>query len=244
MYDNPTGLPDGEYISERLSHLIERTGPLTSLSQFWCDDPVNASHLSEEQRTNRRSALTTFYSGVETLIDYFLIRKLYEGDSVAIPCKTTLSVYESFLRHSPLLLQDIAAMNGCELDPKSLSFETATNEEITKAWVGACVVDRIKPSVGPFSIFSKKLPNLWAIDRDVERVDGNVYKLQKQNSGSTCLINVSSNDSVPDTDIRFVSDEKYSPSGLPADYFIFPMQESLGLGFEIKTRQNYPFPIY
>jgi hypothetical protein len=147
-----------ELITDRLERLLRQFGALVPTYRAWLATKSESDRAFASAGNN-----TPFFNGLETVLDYFEVRKSYGGAPIPMPCEFTRSVYFALLETQPEVLHYLCELHGCELQETGLDLDSSEPEAITRAWVGACVLDGITPKVGLLSVFSRKIPNLWVI---------------------------------------------------------------------------------
>ena len=83
---------DGELITDRLERLLGEFGALVPTYRAWYAMQSKPVHLLATAGNS-----TSFFNGLETILDYFEIRKSYGGLPIPMPCEFTRSVYFALL---------------------------------------------------------------------------------------------------------------------------------------------------
>jgi hypothetical protein len=204
-----------ELITDRLARFLARCGALVPTYRAWVTKSDRALAFSGNN--------TPFFSGLETIFDYFEIRRSYAGAPIPMPCEITRSVYFALLETQPEVLDYLCELHGCELQKTGLDLNTSAPEAITRAWVGACALDGITPKVGLLSVFTRKIPNLWAIGEfDGKGTLGlkiaDKFKLEKMLDDTICVKRASDGWVIAETNSKFFNDPR------------FELKEALGTG--------------
>lgn len=244
------------YQTKRLHSLVAKFGILLPAFCAWYSRRENFDKMALSAQKKSAFAETPFYSGVESILDYFEIRKMYGGQPIVMPCDLTRSVYESILEAQPDVLRDLCETHDCELQGVGLDFDSCDPDGITRAWVGSCVLDGIHPKISLTSIFQRKIPNLWSVGDSVREhwKDTGVYGLVDVGNDSNCIERKIDGWRLDPTISHFLTDDRFSckresvgfdglyeePNLTNSLAAIFPESRKSSKNEDIRSRATYP----